>query len=121
MLARVPTHALAEAAATFLRDHEASESEIIIDAVHRVKGDPPDLRQLAEEYPKYKRVDLASRYGVSPSTLDRWVAEARRRGLLPPATTGRPRKRDLPGNSPAVPKDGKPSGLTTIKRDLEGD
>ena len=90
LLARVPTRALAEAVEDLLRQHEESGAAIVVDQVNRVPSDRPDLRTLAEQYPNYKRVDLAALYGVSPSTLDRWIVEARRRGLLPPATTGRP-------------------------------
>lgn len=101
LLGRVPTRALAEAVADHLRKHEESGAAIVVDQVSRTTGDRPDLRELAEQYPQHKRVDLAALYGVSPSTLDRWVAEARRRGMLPPATTGRPRNPQTPGGKPA--------------------
>lgn len=97
LLARVPTRALAEAVAAHLREQEQTGSQIVVSQINRVPGDMPDMRELAEQYGKHKRVDLAALYGVSPSTLDRWIAEARRRGHLPPATTGRPRNPETPG------------------------
>jgi hypothetical protein len=95
----VPTRAIAEAVEAHLREHEQSGSQIVVSQVNRLPGDRPDLSELAEEYPQHKRVDLAAIYGVSPSTLDRWVAEARRQGFLPPATTGRPRNPETPGGT----------------------
>ena len=110
LLARVPTQALAEAVAEHLREQEQTGAEIVVSQVNRVLGDVPDLRELAEQYPKQKRVDLAALYGVSTSTLDRWVAEARRRGHLPPATTGRPRK---PQTSGGTSRTGQPRDRNT--------
>lgn len=90
VLDSIPVRELAEAVDGLLRVQSERGADIVIGRVDRTWGRMPDLRELAKNYPKHKRVDLAALYGVSPSTLDRWVAEARRQDLLPPATTGRP-------------------------------
>lgn len=52
-----------------------------------VPGVKPPLDELARDYARHSRVGLADRYGVSTSTLDRWLREARE--TTDPAT-GRP-------------------------------
>jgi hypothetical protein len=61
------------------------------------KGTKPDrfFKEAAELYgelAKHSRrpaADLAERSGVSVASMHRWIAEARRRGYLPPAGRGR--------------------------------
>lgn len=40
-----------------------------------------------------RRVALADAFGVTTHAIDKWAGQARDRGLIPPARTGRPRKR----------------------------
>ena len=64
-------------------------------AVH--KGTKPDrfYKEAGELYAELARhsrrpaADLAERSGVSVASVHRWIAEARRRGYLPPAERGR--------------------------------
>ena len=61
------------------------------------KGTKPDsfykeAAELYAELARYSRrpaADLAERSGVSVASVHRWIAEARRRGYLPPAERGR--------------------------------
>lgn len=66
-----------------------------------VAGVKPPLDVLARDYGEHNRDALASRYGVSPSTVDRWLSEARR---TPNPATGRPYlARRPPGRPPKNP------------------
>ena len=103
MLSRVPTKALAEAVGQHLREVAEAGYDGVFRTRVRLRGDKPDLRELAEEYLNHKRQDLAALYGVSTSTIDRWVAEARALGLIGPAKTGRPpNPPQTPGSQPAA-------------------
>jgi transposase len=61
------------------------------------KGTKPDrfYKEAAELYAELATqsrrpaADLAERSGVSVASVHRWIAEARRRGYLPPAERGR--------------------------------
>jgi hypothetical protein len=61
------------------------------------KGTKPDrfYKEAAELYTELAKqsrrpaADLAERSGVSVASVHRWIAEARRRGYLPPASIGR--------------------------------
>ena len=43
-----------------------------------------------------RRDALAARFGVSVWTIDKWVHRVRKRGLIPPATTGKGNRKPLP-------------------------
>lgn len=72
-----------------------------------VPGVKPPLEQIAKDYPATNRKALAEQYGVSPSTLDRWLAEARQainpetgKPYLGKVRPGRPRKSlETPGGN----------------------
>jgi hypothetical protein len=84
VLARLPVTRLAEAVARHLAPAAPRSRR------KRQRPGPPDLRELAALYKKGEtRQTLAPRYGASISTVDRWLGEARRAGLIPPARTGR--------------------------------
>jgi hypothetical protein len=52
----------------------------------------PDLAEVAEMVRRgATRADLADHYGSNVRTVERWVTDARKAGLLPPARRGRPR------------------------------
>lgn len=73
-----------------------------------VAGSKPPLHQLAADYARLNRDALQDLYGVSRSTLSRWIQEARNETdpetghpYLPPARRGRPPQNPRP---PAAPR-----------------
>lgn len=82
------------------REVLAAERPATHDRRVSIPGVKPPLEQIALDYAKHNREALADRYGVSASTLDRWIREARDttdpetgRPYLGRARTGRPPKR----------------------------
>ena len=101
VLSRTPTKAIADAVAQNLRETAEADVDAVFTTKVRVPGDRPRLSELAAEHSQRTRQELADLYGVSPSTIDRWVAAARSAGLIGPATTGRPPTSKTSGSSRA--------------------
>lgn len=106
-LRKVNVDLLADAVRQYLdQAAELEPDEVLIfrPGAVRLRGETPDLAELAEQIESGKRLeDLEKHYGVSRATVSRWVRQARDEGRLPPAATGRPRS------------DTKPSKTTTTK------
>ncbi len=107
-LSQVPTGRLAEAADQYLRAAaESGPGHIVILPPEAVagRGFVPDLDELAARLRETSRIELVAayqeEYGVSRSTVDRWIRAARDAGLIEEAETGRPRK-----DSPTAPGGG---------------
>lgn len=115
-LASVPAERIADAVAKYLdakADHDPDAWLILPPGAVKGRGFVPDLDELAQRFRDSKRSDLVAEYtaehGVSRSTVDRWISKAREAGLIPEATTGRPRKLQTPGGSSARSKERKSS------------
>lgn len=100
-LASVPTDRLADAVAQYLdaaTDAGAGDLVILPPQAVQGRGFVPDLEELAAKFqePGRKRAEVVdeygAEYGVRRATVYRWISKARDAGLIPEATTGRPRK-----------------------------
>lgn len=99
LLAGVPFDRLATAAAQYLTEREARGGGVlvILPAGVEGRGFVPDLAVLGDEMTKQGRTraeivaEYTARYGVSRTTVDRWIAQAREEGHLPPS--GRRKRR----------------------------
>ena len=101
-LSEVRPDQIAYAVAQYLAP-EVGPSEVVVlfpDAV-RVRGQEPDLAELARRYAEVGRAALVQEYtsdlGVGRATVDRWIAQARAEGHpgIPPVT-GRKRGPKFP-------------------------
>lgn len=92
---RIPAQRIAEQVALQLAAEEAAGNAVFTTRPHTGKHDTPSPEQVAHEVKAgATRQTLAIKYSVSISAADKWIGRSRRAGLIPPATTGRPIKRE---------------------------
>lgn len=90
LIRSVPVQRIAEQVALHLAEEDAAGVPAFATRAHRGKHDRPTAEEVAHLVAQGEsRQTIATRYGVSASAADKWIAQARRAGLIPPATTGR--------------------------------
>jgi hypothetical protein len=95
VLDRIPLRKIAKTAEDFLSGRlRVAEGQPVTPLTPR-KNDRPSSVEVATHWKVdgWGRQELARRYGVSDKTADTWISAARRQGLIPPATTGRPARK----------------------------
>lgn len=95
VLDAIPLRQIAKKAQDFLDGQlRITDGEPLTPSTPR-RNDKPSTTEVAAHWKTdgWGRQELARRYGVSDKTADTWISAARRQGLIPPATTGRPARR----------------------------
>jgi hypothetical protein len=94
LIRAVPVQRIAEQVGIYLARQEAG-SLLISTGTYPTSQDTPSLQTVADLWHAgERRHDLARRFNVTPSAVDAWLGKCRKANLIPPATTGRPRRKE---------------------------
>ena len=89
---RVPVQRIAEQVALHMAAEDEAGGPILSGELHRHPQDFPTVEEVVSEWEHGgSRKAMAKRLNISVYTLDKRIREARDRGLIPAASTGRPR------------------------------
>lgn len=94
VLDAVPLRQIAKKAQDYLNGQlRVTDGEPLTPSTPRRNDRPSAVEVAAHWKTGWGRQEIARRYGVSDKTADTWISAARRQGLIPPATTGRPARK----------------------------
>ncbi|MCX6401489.1 MAG: hypothetical protein NTX33_16360 [Propionibacteriales bacterium] len=99
VLDKIPLQRLANTAAAY-RTEAGLPRPAVLTPQAWLPGERPTPEMVAELWRAGTNRELMAReFFVSPKTADKWIRDARDRGLIPPARTGRPRDTSTPKSS----------------------